>query len=167
MLFLGLDDMTCTATSLLTWLQEAPTETPDVPSYGSLLLQTVLALILVCVLAYVFLRYGLRWLMRGRKTGLSSLAVLDRLTLDSRRTLYVVEAAGKVYLLGATDASVRLIAELDPDDLPSEQSEKGEPPRSGGKRFIDVLMGKRGSRSTPNSGRKQSSGDDSERSERE
>jgi flagellar biosynthetic protein FliO len=119
--------------------------TPEVPSYGSLLLQTVLALILVCALAYVVLKYGLKWLMRGRIRSARLIDVVERVPLEGRRTLYVVRVGGQIYLVGATDASISLIAELDSETVERRlAAEVADTPAH--RSFWDVLTTGRSSR---------------------
>lgn len=96
---------------------EPPPEVPPMPSYGSLLLETILALILVCALAYVVLKYGLKWLIPKEKSGLGAMKVVDRLPLDGRRTLYMVKIGKKVFLLAATDTSIRSVGEMDASNV--------------------------------------------------
>lgn len=93
---------------------------PDVaemPSYGSLLLQTILALILVCVLAYVLLRYGLKWLIPKPKGQIQAMRIIDRLPLEGRRAVYMVEIGEKVLILAATDSSINKVGELSSSEL--------------------------------------------------
>ncbi|MCA9607162.1 MAG: flagellar biosynthetic protein FliO [Myxococcales bacterium] len=86
--------------------------------YGVSLLQTLLALAAVCILAWVVLRWTAK---RGLGLGGGRrVKVLERVPLDGRRALYLVEVGGRVLLLGAGEgASPALLAELDPDDLPA------------------------------------------------
>src|SRR5437899_808303 len=66
-------------------------------SFGSQLAQVTLALIAVCALAALVLR-----LLRGRVASASGpIRVVGRLALEPRRTLYVVEVAGRCLLVGA------------------------------------------------------------------
>lgn len=85
--------------------------------YGVALLQTLLALGAVCVLAWVVLRWTAR---RGLGLGAGRrVKVMERVPLDGRRALYLVEVGGRVLLLGAGDSSApAVLAELDPADLP-------------------------------------------------
>lgn len=85
--------------------------------YGVSLLQTLLALAAVCILAWVVLRWSSK---RGFGLGAGKrVKVLERVPLDGRRALYLVEVGGRVLLLGAGDAaSPNVLAELDPDELP-------------------------------------------------
>ena len=90
----------------------------DLPGgYGASLLQTLLALVAVCILAWVVLRWSQR---RGLGVGQGKqVKVLERVPLDARRTLYLVEVGGRVLLIGAGDASApSVLAELDPSELP-------------------------------------------------
>jgi flagellar protein FliO/FliZ len=113
---------------LLQTAQEA--ELPG--GYGVALLQTLLALGAVCVLAWVVLRWGAR---RGFGLGVGGgrVRVLERVALDPRRALYLVEVGGKLLLIGAGDgAAPAVLAELDPAELPPEPAPAGTP-------FADVL----------------------------
>jgi flagellar protein FliO/FliZ len=115
---------------LFVLLQTQPAPLPT--GYGAALLQTLVSLLAVCLLAWLLLRWGAR---RGFAFGGRGqrVKVLERVALDPRRTLYVVEVGGKVLLLGAGDgASPTLISELDPASMPSEP----EPKKSS---FADVL----------------------------
>ena len=87
--------------------------------YGWYLAQTLLALLVVCALAYTVLRWGVRRLYGGA-TGGGRVRVLERVPLDPRRTLYLVEVGGKVLLLGAGDGAMTTLAEIDPATLPAE-----------------------------------------------
>ena len=69
--------------------------------YGVALLQTLLALAAVCILAWVVLKWSRG---RGLAMGGRRVKVLERVPLDGRRSLYLVEVAGRVL--------------LDPDALP-------------------------------------------------
>jgi flagellar biosynthetic protein FliO len=100
--------------------------------YGVALLQTLLALAAVCILAWVVLRWGAR---RGFGVGLGGgrVRVLERVALDPRRAIYLVQVADKVLLIGAGDgAAPAVLAELDPSELPPE-------PERSASTFRDVL----------------------------
>lgn len=73
------------------------------------LVRMTLALGLVCALAALVL-----WLLRRRQgVGPAGLRVVARLALEPRRTLYVVEAAGRYLLVGVGDGPMAVLAELD------------------------------------------------------
>jgi len=97
--------------------------------YGISLLQTLLALGAVCILAWVVLRWSAK---RGLGLGGGRrVKVLERVPLDGRRALYLVEVGGRVLLVGAGDASApNVLMELDPDDLPDLPEQRS---------FADVL----------------------------
>jgi len=86
--------------------------------YGLYLLQTILALAAVCLLAFVGLRF-----LASRSRGLGgrgkAIRVIERVALDQRRSLVLVEVAGRTLLLGVSDGGVSLVAELDPGALSS------------------------------------------------
>ncbi len=108
----------------------------DLPGgYGVSLLQTLLALAAVCVLAWVVLRWSAK---RGLGLGGGRrIKVLERVPLDGRRALYLVEVGGRVLLIGAGDASApSVLAELDPDELPDLPESKS---------FGDLIARVRGS----------------------
>jgi flagellar biogenesis protein FliO len=98
---------------------EVPRSEPPEGAGGELelgwtLARTVVVLGLVIALAYLTLNVGLRRLLGVAQTGGASVVkVLERVPLDQRRTLYVVEAAGEVLLVGASDGSLGLITRLD------------------------------------------------------
>ncbi len=70
--------------------------------YGLYLVQTLLALGAVCLLAWIVLRWGLKRVYgRGREGRL--MRVVDRLPLEPRRALWVVEVAGRYLLLSTSE----------------------------------------------------------------
>jgi len=107
-------------------LLQTGAENAELPGgYGIALLQTLLALAAVCILAWVVLRWGAR---RGFGLGASRgrVRVLERVPLDPRRSLYLVKVADRVLLVGAGDgAAPKVLAELDPDELPPEPEREG------------------------------------------
>lgn len=77
-----------------------------------MLLQTLLALGLVCGLALVVFRFVLPRL-GAMKQKRSMVRVIDRVGLEPRRSLYVIETGGKWLLIGVSEAGVQLVSELD------------------------------------------------------
>jgi len=137
----------------LCWLIGAPSPdgmapplppTPELPSYGGLLLRTLLALVVVLALAWVLLRWGMRRLLPGGAGG-RPLRVVARVPLDGRRAAVLVEAAGRYLLLGVGEGSVTLLTELAPEAVAQAlAAEAAARPR----RFADVLK-ERMSRPSP------------------
>ena len=83
----------------------------ELPSLGGSIALSFVSLGLVCLLAYV----ALRWLARkgvGRAEG--PLKVVARCPLEPRRSVYVVQAGGRCFLVGVGDGPMSLLAELDP-----------------------------------------------------
>jgi flagellar biosynthetic protein FliO len=107
-------------------------EVGQVPSvgWGSLALSFV-SLGAVCLVAYVALR-----LLAGRGIGKASgaIRVLARCPLEPRRSLYVIEAGGRCFLVGVGDGPMAMLAELDASALPKETPAPALWPR-----FADVL----------------------------
>ena len=103
----------------------------ELPGYGAFLLETLAILTVVCALAWLILRYGVK---RGGLRGTGPLSVVARLPLEPRRTLYVIEAPGKTLLVGVSEGSIATLAELDPAEVASALSAAGAP----GRTFMDI-----------------------------
>jgi flagellar protein FliO/FliZ len=94
-------------------------QTAELPGgYGVALIQTLIALAAVCVLAWVVLKWsarrGLGTVGQGKRV-----KVIERVPLDARRSLYLVEVGDKVLLLGAGEGSApEVLTEIDPKTLP-------------------------------------------------
>ena len=81
-------------------------------SFFLMLLQTLLALGLVCGLAYVIFRWALPRLAAARSAH-SMVRVVDVVGLDARKRLYVIEVAGRWMLVASSEAGVQMVSELD------------------------------------------------------
>ena len=102
-----------------------------------LLVQSLAMLGVVCVLAWLVIRYGLRRLHPQGGTS-KLMRVVARLPLEPRRTLYVVEVAGKTLLIGTGEnGGTSLVTELEPEAV--RRSLAAEPER---RSFADVLRGR-------------------------
>jgi len=109
-----------------------------------MLVQTVMALAFVCGLAYLIFRVILP---RVSGIGFSSnnmVRVIDRIGLEARKNLYVIEVAGRFLLIAASESGVQLIAELDAEaaaEAERELAQKRQAPRISvnGKSFADKL----------------------------
>ena len=105
-------------------------EVGQVPGVGweSLALSFV-SLGAVCVVAWLALK-----LLAGRGFGKASgaIRVLARCPLEPRRSVYVIEAAGRCFLVGVGDGPMTVLSELDAHALPRE-------PVPAPLRFADVL----------------------------
>ena len=87
-------------------------------------LQAIGAVLLVCGVAYLFIRYGLRPVYRPGGSG--SLKVVDRVPLDTRGSsaLLLVKMGDKIMLLGVTQGSISLIKEVPAYELGVEKEEE-------------------------------------------
>ena len=82
-------------------------------SYGDLLVTSLLVLGAVCIAAFVAVRVFGRLLATGRARGAHLLDVVARVPLEPRRSLYVVEVAGKTLLVGTSEMGLSVLTELD------------------------------------------------------
>jgi flagellar biosynthetic protein FliO len=83
----------------------------------------------VCVVAWAALK-----LLAGRGVGKASgaIRVVARCPLEPRRSVYVIEAAGRCFLVGVGDGPMAMLAEVDAAALPRERPATAP-------RFADVL----------------------------
>jgi flagellar biosynthetic protein FliO len=104
----------------------------ELPGLGSSLALSFLSLGLVCVVAYGVLR----WLGRsGMGRSSANIRVLGYCSLEPRRSVYLVETAGRCFLLGVGDGPVNLLAEVERSAV-ADQPEAGTGPKIP---FVDVL----------------------------
>jgi len=82
-------------------------------SYGDLLITSLVVLGVVCVAAFVAVRVFGRLLAGGRSRGAHLMDVVARVPLEPRRSLYVVEVAGKTLLVGTSEMGLNVLSELD------------------------------------------------------
>ena len=88
---------------------------------GSLAL-SLLSLAIVCFVAF----FLLRWL--GRKgVGRSDdcLRILGRCFLEPRRSVYLIEAGGRCFLVGVGEGAMSLLAEIDKATIPAPTTSGG------------------------------------------
>lgn len=88
-------------------------------SYGDLLVTSLLVLGAVCIAAYLAVRLFGRVLATGRARGSHLLDVVARVPLEPRRSLYVVEVAGKTLLVGTSEMGLSVLSELDGSEVKS------------------------------------------------
>ena len=76
----------------------------------------------VCLVAWGTLR-----LLAGRGVGKASgaIRVVARCPLEPRRSVFVIETAGRCFLVGVGDGPMALLAELDADKLPKPHRDAG------------------------------------------
>lgn len=84
-------------------------------SFLWMLLQTLFALALVCGLAYLIFRIILPRLTVNFGSN-KMVRIVDRIGLEARKNLYVIEVAGKWMLVASSENGVQFIAELNPEE---------------------------------------------------
>lgn len=98
--------------------------------YTSDIVQALLALLGVCALAVLAIRFTAS---RFPRLGLAQgpVRVQQRITLEPRRTLYLVRIGPRLLLLGfgETQGPV-LLAEIDPQSIPNDIVETSNPPKA-------------------------------------
>ena len=82
-----------------------------------LLLQSIGSLLLVLAILLTLV-FAARWFMQRRPQGGRRLRFVEAMALGSRDKLLLVEVDGKCLLLGVTAHNIRLLTELDAQDLP-------------------------------------------------
>lgn len=100
--------------------------------YGWALIKMTGALMIVCLLAYIFLRWIRRYSMNeGSPKGY--LQLLDRCPLSPRQNLWIIKAGDRIFLVGSHDGpggSVAKLAELDSSIFPENYIEQQKPEMS-------------------------------------
>ena len=86
-------------------------------SYGDLLITSLLVLGAVCIAAFIAVRVFGRLLSTGRSRGTHLMDVVARVPLEPRRSLYVVEVAGKTLLVGTSEMGLSVLSELDGSEV--------------------------------------------------
>jgi len=107
-------------------------------------LKVVLFLAVVATLAFVALRFWLPKLSGGAGTTAGPLHVAWRMSLEPRKTLYVVRAGENYVLLAASDAGVQFLTSLDAGQMEAALQEPGK--ASSGFAFAGLMRPRRSSR---------------------
>ena len=79
------------------------------PGFGGSLAISLVSLGVVCLIAYLALKFLSR---RGVGRPNGPITLVARCPLEPRRALYVVEAAGRCFLIGVGDGPMTMLAEL-------------------------------------------------------
>lgn len=94
------------------------------------LIFTLIAIVLVLYLCYVFSKYLSKKV--NNVSGLGNIRILERVALTQDKGLAVAEVCGKYYLIGFSNNSVEILKELDGDNLKTPQPTKAE-------NFLEIL----------------------------
>jgi flagellar protein FliO/FliZ len=90
-------------------------EVPLVDNSGYLLFKTLLVLGIVVAIIYLTLNVGARRLLRLAPASDALVQVVDRVPLEAKKTLYVLQASGEYLLVGSTESGLSLISKLEPE----------------------------------------------------
>ncbi len=93
--------------------------------YGVFLLETLVALFVIALGAWAVVRFSGGRI--NRKKG-SRLKVVERLGLEPRRSIYIVEVDQETLLIGVSEGSVQLVKQLGP------QKDRGDGDDTGAKK---------------------------------
>jgi len=110
----------------LFWQNTQPVPTVGWLDIVWLLVQTAIALGIVCGLAILIFRYILPRL-NVVSFNKSIVHVVDGASLDARKRLIVVEVAGKYMLLASSENGVQLVSELDGEAVEKAVAEMAKP----------------------------------------
>lgn len=88
-------------------------------SFGTLFLKMIIALIIVCLLAYIIMKWALPKAINIRGGHKGIIKIIDYFRLEPKKTLYIIEVKGKYLLLGVTDQYISplTIAQLDEEEI--------------------------------------------------
>lgn len=102
------------------FLVAALQQPPEEINFGILILRMLIFLSLVIALIYFLLRKVLPSLMRMTAFKNQTIRILERVPLDQRRSMLVVEIQEKVYLVGSAEGQINILMELDREKLPAK-----------------------------------------------
>lgn len=102
-------------------------------SYGDLLITSIVVLAIVCVVAFATVKLVGRFLSTGRTRGAHLLDVIARVPLEPRRSLYVIDVAGKTLLVGTSEMGLSVLTELDAAEV------KARTPAPGRATFAELV----------------------------
>lgn len=105
----------------------------QLPGLGGSLAVSLISLGVVCLIAYLSLRFLSR---RGIGRASGPIKVLARCPLEPRRSLYLVETGGRCFLVGVGDGPMTMLAEVGAAEV---KAAAPSAPIESGSRFADVL----------------------------
>jgi flagellar biogenesis protein FliO len=117
--------------------------------FATYIVETLVTLLAVVALAILVL-VGARRFGIGRPLG--PLDLVGRLPLEGRRAVYLVRVAQRIFILGASEAGIEKLGELDPESIQVAPDDKGG--------FRDVLAKVLAGRQQASSSRSTDNGSD-------
>ena len=129
---------------------EPPPGVGDDLDLGWTLARTMLVLAMVIGLAWLTLNVGLRRLLGIKPiVGTNLVTVLERVPLDQKRSLFVVEAAGEILLVGGGEGALALISKLDRAEVEKLRATRAEQQPIQLSPFLQKLLGRKDSAPPP------------------
>lgn len=105
-------------TGLLLDITTSPATEAGAVDFSFLFLKMMAALIVVCVLALVILKYVVPRMGYFRKfTAGRTISIVARQSLDHKNHLYIVRVGAKYALVGSSERGLKLIMELKKEDV--------------------------------------------------
>ena len=101
--------------------------------YGLFILETLIALAVIAFAGWAVVRFSGQRLLQGQKN--RRMRLVERLVLEPRRAIHLVELDGETLLIGTSEHSVRLLKKVrSSDHFPASgtQSPNGETSNSEG-----------------------------------
>jgi len=88
-------------------------------SFGALFLKMIVALGIVCLLAYIIMKWALPKAVNLHAGHKNLIKIVDYFKLEPKKTLYIIEIEGKYLLLGVTDQYITplTLAQLDEERI--------------------------------------------------
>ena len=103
---------------ILLQIQTTPATGEGAVDFTWLFIKMISALIVVCILAVVILKYAVPRIGFFKKfSGGRYIEVIAKQSLDQRQHLYVVKVGKKYALVGSSDHGVNLVMELSANDV--------------------------------------------------
>jgi flagellar biogenesis protein FliO len=91
---------------------------PEDINFGALFLRMILFLGLTVLLIVILLRKVLPLVVPGaQQSRTKSIRILERVSIDQRKSLLVVEIQEKFYLIGSAEGQINVLMELDPEKI--------------------------------------------------
>jgi flagellar protein FliO/FliZ len=112
---------------------------PEMPGEGTgyLLFKTLVVLGLVVAIIYLTLNVGVRKLLRLSPQAGALVKVVDRVALEPKKSVLVVQVGGEFLLLGSSESSLSFLTKLDGPGVERVLAERVQQPPSSG--FLDRL----------------------------
>jgi flagellar biosynthetic protein FliO len=118
-------------------LQITQQPVPEDINFGALIVRMVVFLGLTILLIVFLMRKVLPLVVTGtqRNSATKTIRVLERVAIDQRKSLLVVEIQQKLYLLGSAEGQINVLMELDREKVLSAENVAVKPQLS----FSDIL----------------------------